>query len=781
VSSPFVSCVMPTQASRAQFVPQAIWYFLRQDYADRELIVLDDPEGTLVDLVPDDERICYVRLSEPLPLGAKRNMACAAARGDVIVHWDDDDWSAPHRISAQVAALERSATDACGCVDLLHYALEDGEAWLYRHRPEGWPWLAGCSLAYRRSAWESCAFPALPVGEDSAWVRQLEPSAVHALGAQDLLVAVVHGGNSGSKYFPDPRWERRDFDEVLRTLGPDCAFYERLRNGAAPRRRAAPRRASSAVTLFSPFAVWDGYGSVAEHLALGLARASVELAVMPTMLDRGGLPPELLGLIDSAQPVPGAVALLFGVPTAGVTQRVDEELFINTMWEADRLPASWIAPLNAARAVIVPTRFVAAAARASGVVTPIEVVPEGIDPARYPYIERPRRAGLTTLIVGMVNRRKKTLQAIAAWKQAFADDPEARLIIKSRFQLGNYTPDDPRIRLVDTNELTAGIAHWYREADVLLQLGNEGFGLPLVEGMATGLPAIALISEGHGDIHEDAPECLLAVEAASMEPCDDTRYGLAGERGVPDVGQAAAHLRWIDEHRDQARAMGRRASRWVHAERNIWSKAPAVIDVMERYARPRRALRPRPVLWAPDAAGNDELAAALGVARSSGRVPDVGVHSLVHVIHGGAGPDDVELTRFVLEASAQRVPVVVTEPAPSGCAGNGHRRGSSSSRPAARHGSVRRRALPATRTAYPSWPPSPSRRPASGRRSRRPARSRPGSLSWAWSAPSYRATSTPPRPAWSSRSIRPSPPLRPRGGSRPRRTSSCCGTRRRAT
>jgi glycosyltransferase involved in cell wall biosynthesis len=403
------------------------------------------------------------------------------------------------------------------------------------------------------------------------------------------MVDLAYGGDGASAYVPYSRWERHDVGTVPRTIGAYGAFCEQLRNRAPPVPRGEPVRASSAVTLFAPFAVWDGYGSVAEHLALGLDRAGVRLAVVPTMIDRDGLSAELCELVDTTRPLPGAASLLFGLPSCEA--HFGSDLFVNTMWEADRLPASWIEPLNAARAVIVPTRFVARAARASGVDVPVAVVPEGFDPALYPYVDRPVREGLTTLIVGMFTRRKKTHEAVEAWKRAFWHDPEARLIIKSRYQLGNYEPDDPRILLVDTNERTRGIAHWYREADILLQLGNEGFGLPLAEGMATGLPAVALVSEGHGDIWEDAPGCLLNVDPVSMESCDDTHYGPAGVRGVPDVDQAAARLRWIAGHREEARAMGRRASAWAHAERSIWSKAPAVIAVMERYALPPRPLR----------------------------------------------------------------------------------------------------------------------------------------------------------------------------------------------
>src|SRR5690349_11912252 len=99
-----VSCTMPTR-NRRRFVSQAISYFLRQDYRPRELIVVDDGEDAVGDLVPSDDQVRYVRLEQRLSLGAKRNLACGLARGELIAHWDDDDWSAPHRLSAQVEQL----------------------------------------------------------------------------------------------------------------------------------------------------------------------------------------------------------------------------------------------------------------------------------------------------------------------------------------------------------------------------------------------------------------------------------------------------------------------------------------------------------------------------------------------------------------------------------------------------------------------------------------------------------------------------------------------------
>jgi glycosyltransferase involved in cell wall biosynthesis len=101
---------MPT-ANRRHYVPQAIRYFLAQDYPNRELVILDDGPESVADLVPDDPQVRYVRLAGKRTLGAKRNECVKHARGDLIMHWDDDDWMASHRISYQVEAMLREKAE----------------------------------------------------------------------------------------------------------------------------------------------------------------------------------------------------------------------------------------------------------------------------------------------------------------------------------------------------------------------------------------------------------------------------------------------------------------------------------------------------------------------------------------------------------------------------------------------------------------------------------------------------------------------------------------------
>lgn len=121
---------MPT-ADRPAFVPNAIRCFLAQDYAERELIVLDDGADPVSALIPQGERVRYLRLPGKHTVGAKRNLACRQARGEIILHWDDDDWAAKWRVSYQVDALVRGRAEVCGIDRVLYLGPGPEQAWEY--------------------------------------------------------------------------------------------------------------------------------------------------------------------------------------------------------------------------------------------------------------------------------------------------------------------------------------------------------------------------------------------------------------------------------------------------------------------------------------------------------------------------------------------------------------------------------------------------------------------------------------------------------------------------
>ncbi len=222
---PLVSCIMPTY-NRRTFVPHAIEYFLRQDYARKELIIVDDGADPIGDLGPADDRIRYIRLAERRTIGAKRNLACEAARGDIICHWDDDDWHAAWRITYQVEALQREYAAVCGINQLLFYELITNRAWQYVYPKDQRFWLSGSSLCYPRSFWAAHRFADINVGEDARFVWSDAQAKMIALPDYTFHVGMIHPHNVSPKRTGNAYWTGLDVSEIRRVLGDDFWKYQ---------------------------------------------------------------------------------------------------------------------------------------------------------------------------------------------------------------------------------------------------------------------------------------------------------------------------------------------------------------------------------------------------------------------------------------------------------------------------------------------------------------------------------------------------------------------------
>jgi hypothetical protein len=227
-SSPLASCIMAT-ANRRAFVPQAIQLFLRQDYPNRELIILDDGEESVADLIPDEERIRYLRLTQRFSMGTKHNMACEMAQGAVIVHWDDDDWQAEWRLSYQIGELLQQSPDTlCGLSRVLFYEPRSNRAWEYSY-PGGRSWVLGATFCYRKRFWERNRFPDMNEGADTVFVWNLQNANVIAHQDSRFFVGTVHSHNTSPKRTETSGWRTLSSEEIRGLLNSqDWSFYERF-------------------------------------------------------------------------------------------------------------------------------------------------------------------------------------------------------------------------------------------------------------------------------------------------------------------------------------------------------------------------------------------------------------------------------------------------------------------------------------------------------------------------------------------------------------------------
>ena len=198
LEAPLVSCIMPT-SGRPDWVAQAIRYFQRQDYPNLELIIVDASPGAELAPLPDDPRILRERIRPGTSIGAMRNRACELARGEAIVHWDDDDWYAPQRISAQVRPILEGRADITGLTDTRFFELDSWRFWRcapHLHRRLFVQDVHGGTLAFRRSLLRR----ALPLSGAVAGRGRLVP----APGGGQRRAADA-GAGRGPLHLPAPR------------------------------------------------------------------------------------------------------------------------------------------------------------------------------------------------------------------------------------------------------------------------------------------------------------------------------------------------------------------------------------------------------------------------------------------------------------------------------------------------------------------------------------------------------------------------------------------------
>jgi glycosyltransferase involved in cell wall biosynthesis len=184
-----VSCIMPTY-NRRGLIRVALKCYLSQDWPDKELVVVDDGTDIVRDLieqlVPD---AVYVYLAEKQTIGTKRNLACEAASGEVICHFDDDDWSAAGRIRDQVTRLLESSKQMTGYHSITYW--NGTEACRYASPvPQ---YAVGTTMCYRKRFWETHRFLAKSYAEDNALVyTACDENQLIAVDAGQMMIVRSH-------------------------------------------------------------------------------------------------------------------------------------------------------------------------------------------------------------------------------------------------------------------------------------------------------------------------------------------------------------------------------------------------------------------------------------------------------------------------------------------------------------------------------------------------------------------------------------------------------------
>ena len=285
-----------------------------------------------------------------------------------------------------------------------------------------------------------------------------------------------------------------------------------------------------------------------------------------------------------------SVALMYGNLAGAVLRDAPGPRIIYTVWESTRLPDDWLESLTSADQVWTPSHWGAAVMARNGIdPAHIHVVPEGIDPALFhpnvtatPVISE--RAGFKFLHIGRFEDRKGTKTLIRAFDKEFGPRDDALLILACHnhhepgFNIGaELRALELRrperlvfIPPVARHDVLAGL---YTACDAFVAPSRaEGWGLPIIEAMACGLPVITT--------DHSAPRDYLGAESYRVScrmmpiatPFFKPSNGDFGMWAEPDVADLRRRMREIYENPATARTRGEAAGARIRS-RFTWDAA----------------------------------------------------------------------------------------------------------------------------------------------------------------------------------------------------------------
>jgi GT2 family glycosyltransferase len=260
-----------------------------------------------------------------------------------------------------------------------------------------------------------------------------------------------------------------------------------------------------------------------------------------------------------------------------------------TMLEVNGLPREWVDGCNLMDEVWVPASFNEDTFRASGVRVPIRVMPLGVDVDYYhPGITGFRPSSrFIFLSVFEWGERKGADLLLRAFAEEFKQSEDVLLLlsiynrdpsvdVQAEVDKLDLPPSPPIVVMTNAEFAEYQMGALYRSADCfVLPTRGEGWGMPVLEAMACGLPTIATGWSGPADFLHDGVGYPLQVRSLVPAKARCPYYD-GFEWAEPDFEHLRFLMREVFDRPDRARQKGRAAAAEVASRYSLEHTAERV-------------------------------------------------------------------------------------------------------------------------------------------------------------------------------------------------------------